>query len=95
MYNLSILAVVYLVFILNHTSREKFQGARCHLIHLDEEPPKDIYTECSMRLADVDGMGQGRMILTMTPLKGYTEMMSYFLEHRVTKKKAEQEEIQS
>jgi phage terminase large subunit-like protein len=75
--------------------REKFQGARCHLIHLDEEPPKDIYTECSMRLADVDGMGQGRMILTMTPLKGYTEMMSYFLEHRVTKKKAEQEEIQS
>jgi hypothetical protein len=48
-----------------------------------------------MRLADVDGMGQGRMILTMTPLKGYTEMMSYFLEHRVTKKKAEQEEIQS
>jgi hypothetical protein len=33
-----------------------------------------------MRLANVDGMGQGRMILTMTPLKGYTEMMSYFLE---------------
>ncbi len=75
--------------------REKFQGARCHLIHLDEEPPKDVYTECSMRLADVDGMGQGRLILTMTPLKGYTEMMSYFLEHRVTKKKAEQGEIQS
>lgn len=60
--------------------REKFQGARCHFIHLDEEPPKDIYTECNMRLANVDGMGQGRMILTMTPLKGYTEMMSYFLE---------------
>jgi len=75
--------------------REKFQGARCNLIHLDEEPPKDIYTECSMRLADVDGMGQGRLILTMTPLKGYTEMMSYFLEHRVTKKKAEQEDVQS
>ena len=75
--------------------REKFQGARCNLIHLDEEPPKDVYTECSMRLADVDGMGQGRLILTMTPLKGYTEMMSYFLEHRVTKKKAEQGEIQS
>jgi len=65
--------------------REKFQGARCHLIHLDEEPPKDIYTECAMRLADVDGLGQGRLILTMTPLKGYTEMMSYFLEQRTAR----------
>ena len=73
--------------------REKFQGARCHLIHLDEEPPKDVYTECNMRLADVDGKGQGRLILTMTPLKGYTETMSYFLEHRLTKEKSE--EIQS
>jgi len=69
--------------------REKFQGARCNLIHLDEEPPKDIYTECSMRLADVDGKGQGRMILTMTPLKGYTEMMSYFLEKRAENRKKE------
>ena len=70
--------------------REKFQGARCHLIHLDEEPPKDIYTECNMRLADVDGKGQGRLILTMTPLNGYTDMMSYFLEYRLTKEKAEE-----
>jgi phage terminase large subunit-like protein len=79
--------------------REKFQGARCHLIHLDEEPPKDVYTECAMRLADVDGVGQGRLILTMTPLKGYTEMMSYFLEQRVSKVKKEEitslEELQS
>lgn len=69
--------------------REKFQGARCHLIHLDEEPPKDIYTECAMRLSDVDGVGQGRLILTMTPLKGYTEMMSYFLEQRTEKLKTD------
>lgn len=62
--------------------REKFQGARCDFIHLDEEPPKDIYTECVMRLANVDGRGQGRLILTMTPLKGYTEMMAYFLEFK-------------
>lgn len=79
--------------------REKFQGARCHLIHLDEEPPKDVYTECAMRLSDVDGVGQGRLILTMTPLKGYTEMMSYFLEQRVAKVKSEEitsvEELQS
>jgi len=69
--------------------REKFQGARCHLIHLDEEPPKDVYTECAMRLSDVDGVGQGRLILTMTPLKGYTEMMSYFLEQRTEKLKTD------
>lgn len=69
--------------------REKFQGARCNLIHLDEEPPKDVYTECAMRLADVDGVGQGRLILTMTPLKGYTEMMSYFLEQRTEKLKTD------
>lgn len=59
--------------------REKFQSARCHFIHLDEEPPKDIYTECLMRLADVDGDGQGVMILTETPLKGFTEMVGHYL----------------
>lgn len=63
--------------------REKFQGARCHLIHLDEEPPYDVFIESQMRLSDVDGSGQGRLILTMTPLKGYTEMMGYFLERIV------------
>ena len=62
--------------------REKFQGARCHLIHLDEEAPHDVFLECQMRLSDVDGKGQGKLILTMTPLKGYTQLMSYFLEYR-------------
>lgn len=63
--------------------REKFQGARCHLIHLDEEPPYDVFLESQMRLSDVDGKGQGRLLLTMTPLKGYTEMMGHFLERIV------------
>ncbi len=62
--------------------REKFQGARCHLIHLDEEAPHDVFLECQMRLSDVDGKGQGKLILTMTPLKGYTQLMAYFLEYR-------------
>ncbi len=70
--------------------REKFQGARCHLIHLDEEPPYDIFSECKVRLSDVDGKGHGRLILTMTPLKGYTELMAYFLEFRSTKKQEDQ-----
>ena len=65
--------------------REKFQGARCHLIHLDEEAPHDVFLECQIRLSDVDGKGQGRLILTMTPLKGYTQLMAYFLEHKSAK----------
>lgn len=65
--------------------REKFQGARCHLIHLDEEAPHDVFLECQMRLSDVDGKGQGKLILTMTPLKGYTQLMAYFLEYRSAK----------
>jgi len=72
--------------------REKFQGARCHLIHLDEEPPHSIFIECQMRLSDVDGFGQGRLMLTMTPLKGYTEMTAYFLERMVVINKDEVED---
>jgi phage terminase large subunit-like protein len=72
--------------------REKFQGARCHLIHLDEEPPHSIFLECQIRLSDVDGVGQGRLLLTMTPLKGYTEMTAYFLERMVVVNKDEVED---
>lgn len=74
--------------------REKFQGARCHLIHMDEEPPYDVFLESQMRLSDVDGLGQGRLILTMTPLKGYTEMTAYFLERQVEIKKEGEKRIQ-
>ena len=48
--------------------REKFQGASMHLIAFDEEPPKDIYDECSMRVMDVRGV----IAAAMTPLKGLT-----------------------
>lgn len=68
--------------------RKKFQGARCDLIHLDEECPYDIYEECKIRLSNVDGKGHGRLILTTTPLKGYTELMAYFLEFRSLNKPA-------
>lgn len=74
--------------------REKFQGARCHLIHMDEEPPYDVFLESQMRLSDVDGLGQGRLILTMTPLKGYTEMTAYFLERQVEIKKEGEKRVQ-
>lgn len=46
--------------------REKFQGASLDFVWFDEEPPKDIYDECRMRVFDRSGDIFG----TMTPLKG-------------------------
>ena len=69
--------------------KEKFQSERCDLIYLDEEPTYDVYTECLARLVDNDGRGQGRLILTMTPLKGYTEMVAHFLQHQSKDKRTE------
>ena len=48
--------------------REKFQGASLDFVWFDEEPPKEIYTECRMRVMDK----QGDIFGTMTPLKGLT-----------------------
>ncbi len=48
--------------------REKFQGTSLDFVWFDEEPPKDIYLECRMRVLD----RQGDIFGTMTPLKGFT-----------------------
>ena len=48
--------------------REKFQGTSLDFVWFDEEPPKDIYDECKMRVFDRNGDIFG----TMTPLKGMT-----------------------
>lgn len=48
--------------------REKFQGSSLDFVWFDEEPPKDIYDECRMRVFDKTGDIFG----TMTPLKGLT-----------------------
>ena len=48
--------------------REKFQGTSLDYVWFDEEPPKDIYVECRMRVLD----RQGDIFGTMTPLKGLT-----------------------
>lgn len=47
---------------------EKFAGTSRHWIWFDEEPPKDIYTECMLRLLDT----AGHWWLTMTPVEGMT-----------------------
>lgn len=49
--------------------REKFQGAGKRLIWFDEEPPKDIWEECFVR---VEAGVQLDVILTMTAIKGMT-----------------------
>jgi phage terminase large subunit-like protein len=43
---------------------EKFAGTSRHFVHFDEEPPKDIYDECLMRLVDTNGS----YWIAMTPL---------------------------
>lgn len=48
--------------------REKFQGSSLDFVWFDEEPPKDVYDECKMRVLDRNGDIFG----TMTPLKGLT-----------------------
>ena len=49
--------------------REKFQGTGKRLIWFDEEPPKDIWQECFVR---VEAGQQLDVILTMTAIKGMT-----------------------
>lgn len=48
--------------------REKAQGTSQHWVWMDEEGPKEIYTEAMMRLMDT----RGDMFGTMTPLLGLT-----------------------
>lgn len=55
--------------------REAFQGTEQDMIHLDEEPPEDIYTECLLRTM----VGGGGIMLTFTPLMGLTPLVLSFL----------------
>ncbi len=48
--------------------REKFQGSSLDFVWFDEEPPREIYEECRMRVLDK----KGDIFGTMTPLKGIT-----------------------
>ena len=50
--------------------RAKYQGFSCSLIILDEEHDLDVFEECCLRVADAGK--EGRIILSMTPLKGLT-----------------------
>ena len=49
--------------------REKFQGAGKQLISFDEEPPRDIWEECTVR---EEAGRELKIILSMTPVNGMT-----------------------
>jgi phage terminase large subunit-like protein len=68
--------------------REAFQGTAIDVIHLDEEPDIEIYTECLLRLMTRDG----RLMLTATPLRGVTALMLQYLPHLAPKTMDELEE---
>ena len=54
---------------------EAFQGAELDVIWLDEEPAMSVYTECLMRTMTTDGL----VLMTMTPLRGISEVVKEFL----------------
>ena len=60
--------------------RESFQGTAQHVVLLDEECPKEIYSECLTRTAGTGGAFEGGMtMLTFTPLSGLTPVVEMFL----------------
>ncbi|RLC11982.1 MAG: hypothetical protein DRI24_17975 [Deltaproteobacteria bacterium] len=60
--------------------REGFQGQRIDFIWLDEEPSMAIFQECLMRTAKTSDTEQpGRMLLTLTPMKGLSDVANHFL----------------
>jgi phage terminase large subunit-like protein len=61
--------------------RKKWQGEAVDVIWYDEEPPTEIYSEGTARLAPtVAGEERGIEYLTFTPLEGKTEVVRMFLE---------------
>lgn len=55
--------------------RTKWQGETLDFIHMDEEPPLDIYTEALTR---TNATG-GAIVLTFTPLLGMSDTVARFL----------------
>jgi phage terminase large subunit-like protein len=52
--------------------RKAFEGKEQDIIGLDEEPPQDVYEECSVRTMTCDG----KIWSSFTPLDGITELIA-------------------
>ena len=57
---------------------DKFQGTQRHIIHLDEEPTRELYVECLLRTTATEKDFHGMILLSMVPLKGTTNMVQHF-----------------
>tara|TARA_Y100001963_G_scaffold157001_1_gene252035 strand:- start:841 stop:2364 length:1524 start_codon:yes stop_codon:yes gene_type:complete len=57
----------------------KFQGSAVNFIWMDEEPPKDVWEECMLRLVDKSGSS----CITATPIKGLTWMFDVFVDNPI------------
>jgi len=62
--------------------RESFQGTEKHLVWLDEEPPLDVYLECLVRTMQTTMFPGGLLILTFTPLNGWTDVVERFMDEK-------------
>lgn len=63
--------------------RVSFQGTEQDIIWCDEEPPEGVYDECAMRTMATGAFEGGIIILTFTPLEGWTNVIERFLnEHQ-------------
>lgn len=65
--------------------RISFQGTEQDLIWLDEEPPADVMAECVMRTMATGGFLGGMVMLTFTPLTGWTDVVDSFLNEEMRK----------
>ncbi|HMB75486.1 MAG TPA: terminase family protein [Kiloniellaceae bacterium] len=59
-----------------------FQGDEQDVVWMDEEPPMAVYTEALMRTMTTNGL----VMLTFTPLKGYTELVRHFTDNPETER---------
>lgn len=53
----------------------KWRGRQVHLVHLDEEPPEDIFAEAQTRILTLKGI----VILSFTPHLGYDHVVDHFM----------------
>ena len=57
--------------------RRAWQGEKCDLVHLDEEPPLNVYTEAALRLMSTGEDHHGMMLVSATCLY-WSEFVQHF-----------------
>lgn len=63
----------------NVQGREAMQGDHKHVIWIDEECDWDVFVENKLRTAGTGDKASGIIIVTFTPLKGWTDLVTWIL----------------